>query len=64
MICASVNRYFTSDLPCRMIGLSTEVLLKMGGTSRSLELKSLPVWEVSVHGTPDQLTLARLYPAL
>ena len=33
MICASVNRFFTSDLPCRMIGLSTEVLLKMGGTS-------------------------------
>ena len=34
MICASVNRFFTSDLPFRMIGLSTEVLLKMGGTSR------------------------------
>ena len=33
MICASVNRFFTSDLPFRMIGLSTEVLLKMGGTS-------------------------------
>ena len=63
MICASVNRFFTSDLHFRMIGLSTEVLLKMGGKSRSLELKSLPVWEVSVHGTPDQLTLARLYPA-
>ena len=34
MICASVNRFFTPDLPFRMIGLSTEVLLKMGGTSR------------------------------
>ena len=33
MICASVNRCFTPDLPFRMIGLSTEVLLKMGGTS-------------------------------
>ena len=33
MICASVKRFFTSDLPFRMIGLSTEVLLKMGGTS-------------------------------
>ena len=34
MIFASVNRFFTSDLPFRMIGLSTEVLLKMGGTSQ------------------------------
>ena len=42
MICASVNRFFTSDLPFRMIGLSTEVLLKMGGTSQEQLMKLLP----------------------
>ena len=39
MICASVNRFFTPDLPFRMIGLSTEVLLNMGGTSSAASLK-------------------------
>ena len=39
MICASVNHFFTPDLPFRMIGLSTEVLLKMGGR-RALNQKS------------------------
>ena len=41
MICASVNRFFTSDLPFRMIELSTEVLLKMGGRRRHIMPKTM-----------------------
>ena len=62
MICASVNRFFTSDLPFRMIGLSTEVLLKTGGRrtrppdSGHLRLHNVSS-EVGISYTPDLPTL-------
>ena len=54
MICASANRYFTPDLPFRMIGLSTEVLLKMGGTSHLLDRHT----RLDLPEKPDDLPLA------
>ena len=47
----------------RLVELRARWLNPPDWVDEQIALKSLPKWEISVHGTPDQLTLARVYPS-
>ena len=47
----------------RLVELRDRWLNPPDWVNEQIALKSLPEWEVSVHGTPDQLTLARVCPS-